>query len=152
MRRLLALAAATLLLAGCANSTPAGAGSPRAATPSAQAHSAPSPSGPTSHSNATEESPKPEAGRSAPANPPADQPTGDPQLVDPVGPPRTLTGTVSSIAGCRVLDADSGRWALLGASAGELRDGDRVTVRGRPAKIPAGCMVDHALTVQLVTR
>ncbi|WP_412538471.1 hypothetical protein R8Z50_21765 [Longispora sp. K20-0274] len=148
MRRLLALAAVTLVLAGCGDSAPSGVGAPGTATPSAQARSAPGPSGaPSASSGPATSGP----GRSAPANPPTDQATGDPQIVDPVGPPRTLTGTVASVAGCRVLDTAAGRWALLGTPAEGLRDGERVTVRGRPAKVPAGCGVEHALTVQLVT-
>lgn len=33
---------------------------------------------------------------------------------------------------CRILQTDSGRWSLTGPGTQELRDGQRVTVTGRP--------------------
>jgi hypothetical protein len=76
---------------------------------------------------------------------------GDPQQGrDLVGPPVILTGVVSVRSTCTVLIVQGRRWALLGEPARALVDGGQVTVRGRPARVPAGCAADFALTVRTV--
>jgi hypothetical protein len=80
-------------------------------------------------------------------NPPTTQ-GADPEYPrDLVGPPMTITGTVTTAGGCTILDTGSQRWALLGDQNRRLRDGSRVTVRGRPAAAPAGCRANGALQV-----
>jgi hypothetical protein len=64
------------------------------------------------------------------------------------GAPMTITGTVHKQPNCVILDAGAARWALTGPLATALHDGATVTVRGRPATVPAGCVVDHAIDVQ----
>jgi hypothetical protein len=70
---------------------------------------------------------------------------------DLAGASVTVTGTVVTADGCPVLDTGSQRWALLGDQAKRVRDGSRVTVRGRPAAAPHGCGADHALDVSRVS-
>jgi hypothetical protein len=65
-----------------------------------------------------------------------------------VGPPVILTGVVSVRGTCTVLVLQGRRWALSGEPANALVDGQQVTVRGRPAKVPVGCDADFALTVR----
>jgi hypothetical protein len=67
------------------------------------------------------------------------------------GAPITVSGTVRATAGCVVLVAATGRWLLFGQAVEALHDGTAVTVRGRPATLPAGCDADHALTVQQIS-
>jgi hypothetical protein len=63
----------------------------------------------------------------------------------------TVTGTVTTASGCTILDTGSRRWALLGDESRRLRQGSRVTVRGRPEAAPAGCPADGALQIILVS-
>ncbi|NJC67771.1 hypothetical protein HC028_25180 [Planosporangium flavigriseum] len=96
--------------------------------------------------------PRPSVSASEGSTPMASAPSADPQQpMDLAGGPTTLTGTVSTAGGCAILDTGAQRWALLGDKAGQLRDGSRVTVRGRPGAVPAGCGVDRALQVVLVS-
>ncbi|WP_221328219.1 hypothetical protein [Actinoplanes sp. L3-i22] len=76
---------------------------------------------------------------------------GDPDNpVDRVGAPIVLTGTVGTAGGCVVLTENGRRWALVGAAAARLADGQSVTVRGRPVPVPAGCDAAAALAVRTV--
>jgi hypothetical protein len=63
----------------------------------------------------------------------------------------TIAGTVTTAGGCTVLDTGSQRWALLGDQTRRLRDGSRVSVRGRPVAAPAGCRANGALRIILVS-
>jgi hypothetical protein len=95
--------------------------------------------------------PSPRTGDPPVPNPPATQ-GADPEYPrDLLGAPMTITGTVTTAGGCAVLDTGSRRWALLGEQTGRLRDGSRVTVRGRPGAVPAGCHADGALRIILVS-
>lgn len=67
---------------------------------------------------------------------------------DPIGPPVVLTGTVGRRHGCVVLTTGGRRWALIGPAANRMADGQRVTVRGRPIAVPAGCMADFAVLLR----
>lgn len=92
----------------------------------------------------------PRTGDPGAPNPPASHGADPEQPRDLVGAPMTVTGTVTVVGGCTVLDTGAKRWALSGDRAGQLRAGDRVTVRGRPAAMPAGCRADGALQVILI--
>jgi hypothetical protein len=93
----------------------------------------------------------PPAGDPGAPRPPASHGADPEQPRDLVGAPVTVTGTVTIVDGCTVLDAGSRRWALLGEPAKGLRQGNRVTVRGRAEAAPAGCHADAALQVILVS-
>jgi hypothetical protein len=81
-------------------------------------------------------------------DPAAPKPTADPEYPrDLAGPPVTVTGTVTVEYGCVILDNGVQRWALLGDQAERVREGSRVTVRGRRTKAPAGCRVYGGLDV-----
>jgi hypothetical protein len=76
---------------------------------------------------------------------------GDPDNpVDRVGAPIVLTGTVGNVGGCVVLTANGRRWALVGAAAARLANGQTATVRGRPVPVPPDCDVAAALAVRTV--
>jgi hypothetical protein len=62
-----------------------------------------------------------------PGNPPLTRPTA------PAGGQLTVTGTVRDGVepGCLLLDAEQGRYLLIGGERGELRAGTRVQVTGR---------------------
>ncbi len=77
---------------------------------------------PTTTPAAPRSGPPPTLG--APGRPPA-TPT------DGLGGTRTVSGTVTEVAGCLVLDAGGVRWALVGEIAG-VTPGAEVTVTGRP--------------------
>jgi hypothetical protein len=64
-----------------------------------------------------------------PGNPPVTRPT------PPAGGQLTVTGTVREGVepGCLLLDAEQGRYLLIGGDRGELRAGTRVQVTGRVA-------------------
>ncbi|MFI7599321.1 hypothetical protein [Actinoplanes sp. NPDC049681] len=153
-----ACAAATLLLmlmlaAGCGGPADSTAGS-AASSPvdGASATPAPEPSVPAEPSPTAEptqtavpphhpsRSSSPRASRGDPDNP-----------RDLVGPPIVLAGTVDAAGSCVVLVARGRRWALVGAPAGELTDGQTITVRGRPVAVPPGCEAEHGLAVRSVT-
>jgi hypothetical protein len=102
---------------------------------------------PSGHLTSVDGSPSPSGVPTPPTGPGA----GPEQPRDLVGPPMTVTGAVTVADGCVVLDTGSKRWALLGDRAGQLRDGHRVTVRGRPEAVPAGCRADSGLRVILVS-
>jgi hypothetical protein len=95
----------------------------------------------------TEPAPSPRTGDRSTPTPPATAGADPEQPRDLVGPPITIAGTVRIVGGCTLLDTGSQRWALLGAEATQLRGGSRVTVRGRLARVPAGCQADRALEV-----
>lgn len=59
-----------------------------------------------------------------------------------------LSGTISRGHGCVIIDAGGRRWALVGAAAATLIDGQQVTVRGRPVEVPAGCDATFALALR----
>jgi hypothetical protein len=62
--------------------------------------------------------------------PPIKPPSRPTDRLEPV----TVTGTLSEpVAGCLVVEADNGRWELVGTLAEGLGVGDRVVVTGRPA-------------------
>ena len=65
-----------------------------------------------------------------------------------MGPPVVLSGTVRREHGCVILEAGGRRWALTGAAAARLADGERVTVRGRPVAVPAGCDAAFGLALR----
>ncbi|MFB9363669.1 hypothetical protein [Actinoplanes nipponensis] len=143
----LLLGAATALAigaAGCGSAPPAGptgaSGAPVTA-PAGRVAASP------------EQSTLPASPQSAPParkpRPSASSSPGEPdQGRDLVGAPLVLTGTVRVLDGCTVLEVDGRRWALLGASVPSLPAGDRVTVRGRPARVPAGCPADAAVRLR----
>jgi hypothetical protein len=47
-----------------------------------------------------------------------------------------------------ILEAGGRRWALTGPAAARLADGERVTVRGRPVDVPAGCDAAFGLALR----
>ena len=93
----------------------------------------------------------PAGGRSHDATSPTTANSIDPENPhDQVGAPIVLTGTVRR-HGCVILEVAGRRWALLGGPAATLTDGQHVTVRGRPAAVPAGCDASFGLTVRSAT-
>jgi hypothetical protein len=62
--------------------------------------------------------------------PPIKPPSGPTDRLKPV----TVTGTLAEpVPGCLVVEADNGRWELVGTVTEDLGEGDRVAVTGRPA-------------------
>src|SRR3954470_10596790 len=151
MRRssLLLLAPALVLVAGCSGPAGSAAGQAPPSTGPAGASSTPGAamSPPASHPAGTAPAAHPVSHAAGPptarpASPATAAPTpaADPeQGRDLRGAPVVLTGTVSVRGGCRTMQVHGNRWVLLGAPARALADGQRVTVRGRPAPVPDGC-------------
>ncbi|GGL09996.1 DUF5818 domain-containing protein [Mangrovihabitans endophyticus] len=130
------VAAITVLLAAGCDNTPA---------PSANYPDVP-PTGPAPPASAAPSTAAPTA---APADD-SEMPR-DPEMPrDKVGAPIVLAGTVRTEGSCRILTSKGRRWALLGVPVAQLADGQRVTVRGRPAGLPDGCDAAAALQVQRV--
>jgi len=75
----------------------------------------------------------------APAHPPTTPTEG-------FGGTRTVTGTVTEVAGCVVLDAGGVRWALEG-DLPEVAPGTEITVTGRPTGRVADACGDAILRV-----
>jgi hypothetical protein len=82
-----------------------------------------------------------------PGNPPVTRPT------PPPGGQLTVTGTVREGVepGCLLLDADQGRFLLVGGERGELRAGSRVQVTGRVARgLMSTCQQGEPLVVAAI--
>ncbi len=141
MRRYPFVLATILLTAVGCGSTSESAGSP--AVPNSAAPASPLPAESTGSSAMTNSarptSPSPSATRGDPDNP-----------QDLAGAPVVLTGRVSIGSTCAVLTTRGQRWALIGAAAGTLNDGQIATVRGRPTAVPPGCHADFGLAVRSV--
>jgi hypothetical protein len=158
MRRSLLVVTAVLALAAAGCSGPAGSAGPTSAgTPPTAGGAASGPAGgrplessaaPTSPASA----PTADPGRRRPSPAPTASrttPPADPENPnDQVGAPIVLTGTVHTSGTCVTLTVGAHRWALVGASTGALRQGQTVTVRGRPVALAAGCRADFALAVR----
>ena len=156
MRPYVLLVGVVLMLsaAGC------GSGSARATGDSAEVATAPSyrPSAeaaPPSSNRASVAASDPTPSRKQPQGRPLMSPNGGPQgggdpdnPSDLVGAPVVLTGTISRDDGCVALDVSGRRWALTGAPAVKLVDGQQVTVRGRPVAVPTGCDAAFALALR----
>jgi hypothetical protein len=143
---LLAAVVAALLTTGCGSSTAPATAPPATRSPAPSGAAVPSPpASPPGPASPSDRQPPPSGTQPAP--------TGrDPeQGRDLVGAPIVLTGTVAVRGGCVLLDVDGRWWALVGTPAAGLTDGHKVTVRGRPAPVPAGCAGTSALRVHAVT-
>ena len=139
MRKYPLVLVAVLLTAGGCGSTSESTGS--AASSNSATPESPSPAVPTgsfaASNSATTAGPAPTVSRGDPDNP-----------QDLAGAPVVLRGPVHVSDTCAVLTTRARRWALVGAAARTLTDGQIATVRGRPIAVPPGCDADFALAVR----
>ncbi len=163
MRRSLLAATAMLILSAASCSDPADSAAPASAvgSPATGDSAAPTPAGgqpPEPSATATTSptsAPTAVTTRHHPSATPTTSgstPGADPENPnDQVGAPIVLTGTVDTRGTCVTVTVGTHRWALVGASTGTLKQGQEITVRGRPVALPAGCRADFALAIRNIT-
>ncbi len=164
VRRSLLVATAMLILSAAGCSRPAGSAAPvpAAGSPAADGSAVPTssggqPPGPSATATTTSPTSAPTASPGGRRPSPAPtmsrtRPAADPEIPnDRVGAPIVLTGTVDTGGTCVTVTVGAHRWALVGASTGALEQGQKITVRGRPVALPAGCRADFALAVRNIT-